>query len=143
MKEERHAYCVLSVRWWVHKAACVVLSLHQSPVVPPPRLLRNRKGNVSHHVLCRYPIESELTRPTLRRYERKRRPSETMRPRHTPHSLPAFPVYSCAFLSPDAFVLGGGGGASRSGIKNKLVRLASTTFRLILTGISWIETLHR
>ncbi|KAF8974375.1 WD40 repeat-like protein [Flammula alnicola] len=36
-----------------------------------------------------------------------------MRPRHTQHSLPSFPVYSC-------LVLGGGGGASRSGIKNKL-----------------------
>lgn len=44
-----------------------------------------------------------------------------MRPRHTQHPLPSFPVYSCAFLSPNEVVLGGGGGASRSGIKNKLV----------------------
>ncbi|PPQ65220.1 hypothetical protein CVT26_000197 [Gymnopilus dilepis] len=43
-----------------------------------------------------------------------------MRPRHTQHPLPSFPVYSCAFLSPNEVVLGGGGGASRSGIKNKL-----------------------
>jgi len=43
-----------------------------------------------------------------------------MRARHTAHSLPAFPVYSSAFLSPHQLVLGGGGGASRSGIKNKL-----------------------
>ncbi|KAF9483977.1 WD40 repeat-like protein [Pholiota conissans] len=43
-----------------------------------------------------------------------------MRPRHTQHSLPTFPVYSSAFLSPSQLVLGGGGGASRSGIKNKL-----------------------
>ncbi|KAF8914084.1 WD40 repeat-like protein [Gymnopilus junonius] len=43
-----------------------------------------------------------------------------MRPRHTLHPLPSFPVYSCAFLSPNEVVLGGGGGASRSGIKNKL-----------------------
>ncbi|KIM90988.1 hypothetical protein PILCRDRAFT_811489 [Piloderma croceum F 1598] len=43
-----------------------------------------------------------------------------MRTQHTQHSLPAFPVYSSAFLSPDELVLGGGGGASRSGIKNKL-----------------------
>jgi len=46
-----------------------------------------------------------------------------MRPHHTAHSLPSFPVYSCAFLSAEKFVLGGGGGASRSGIKNKLVRV--------------------
>lgn len=45
-----------------------------------------------------------------------------MRVQHTSHSLPAFPVYSCAFVSPDELVLGGGGGQSRSGIKNKLVR---------------------
>ncbi|KAF8803683.1 WD40 repeat-like protein [Phlegmacium glaucopus] len=43
-----------------------------------------------------------------------------MRPRHTLHSLPSFPVYSCTFLTPHRLVLGGGGGASRSGIKNKL-----------------------
>ncbi|KAF8192615.1 WD40 repeat-like protein [Pholiota molesta] len=49
-----------------------------------------------------------------------------MRPRHTPHSLPSFPVYSSAFLSPNQLVLGGGGGASRSGIKNKL-RLYNVT----------------
>lgn len=44
-----------------------------------------------------------------------------MRPRHTPHILSSFPIYSCAFLSGNRFVLGGGGGASRTGIKNKLV----------------------
>ncbi|KAF8076223.1 WD40 repeat-like protein [Lyophyllum atratum] len=43
-----------------------------------------------------------------------------MRTRHSPHSLPAFPVYSSSFLSETELVLGGGGGASRSGIKNKL-----------------------
>ncbi|KAJ7095233.1 WD40 repeat-like protein [Mycena belliarum] len=43
-----------------------------------------------------------------------------MRAQHTPHFLTAFPVYSSAFLSPTHLVLGGGGGASRTGIKNKL-----------------------
>ncbi|KAH9947322.1 WD40 repeat-like protein [Amylocystis lapponica] len=43
-----------------------------------------------------------------------------MRTKHTSHPLPAFPVYSSAFLSPNELVLGGGGGQSRSGIKNKL-----------------------
>ena len=41
----------------------------------------------------------------------------------TAHSLPAFPVYSSAFVSPTELVLGGGVGQSRSGIKNKLVSL--------------------
>ena len=45
-----------------------------------------------------------------------------MRTKHTPHSLAAFPIYSSAFVSPNELVLGGGGGQSRSGIKNKLVR---------------------
>ncbi|KAF7352938.1 WD-REPEATS-REGION domain-containing protein [Mycena venus] len=43
-----------------------------------------------------------------------------MRAPHTPHFLTAFPVYSSAFLSPTHLVLGGGGGASKTGIKNKL-----------------------
>jgi len=43
-----------------------------------------------------------------------------MRPVHAHHPLPAFPVYSSAFLSSTQLVLGGGGGASRSGIKNRL-----------------------
>ncbi|KAH7931388.1 WD40 repeat-like protein [Leucogyrophana mollusca] len=43
-----------------------------------------------------------------------------MRTQHTSHPFPAFPVFSCAFLAPDQLVVGGGGGASRSGIKNRL-----------------------
>jgi prolactin regulatory element-binding protein len=45
-----------------------------------------------------------------------------MRARHTAHSTPGFPVYSATFLSPGELILGGGGGASKTGIKNKLVR---------------------
>lgn len=44
-----------------------------------------------------------------------------MRAQHTAHPLPAYPVYSCTFIADDLLVAGGGGGASRSGIKNKLV----------------------
>ncbi|KAF5322709.1 hypothetical protein D9619_000869 [Psilocybe cf. subviscida] len=43
-----------------------------------------------------------------------------MRPKHTQHTLPTFPVYSSAFLSATQLVLGGGGGASKTGIKNKI-----------------------
>ncbi|KAI9574517.1 WD40 repeat-like protein [Boletus coccyginus] len=43
-----------------------------------------------------------------------------MRARHTAHSFPAFPVYSSAFIADDQVLVGAGGGASRSGIKNKL-----------------------
>ncbi|KAJ7499072.1 WD40 repeat-like protein [Mycena latifolia] len=43
-----------------------------------------------------------------------------MRAQHTPHFFTTFPIYSSAFLSPTHLVLGGGGGASRTGIKNKL-----------------------
>ncbi|KAJ3811797.1 WD40 repeat-like protein [Lentinula aff. lateritia] len=43
-----------------------------------------------------------------------------MRVAHTSHALPAFPVYSSAFLSQTELVVGGGGGATKSGIKNKL-----------------------
>ncbi|KAG6832950.1 hypothetical protein H0H92_004834 [Tricholoma furcatifolium] len=43
-----------------------------------------------------------------------------MRTSHTPHSLPTFPVFSSSFLSENELVLGGGGGSSKTGIKNKL-----------------------
>ncbi|EJD01209.1 WD40 repeat-like protein [Fomitiporia mediterranea MF3/22] len=43
-----------------------------------------------------------------------------MRTHHTQHSLPAFPVYSAAFVGEHKLVLGGGGGSARSGIKNRL-----------------------
>lgn len=47
-----------------------------------------------------------------------------MRAKHTAHSLPGFPVYSAGFISADTLVLGGGGGSSRAGIKNKLKLLS-------------------
>ena len=50
-----------------------------------------------------------------------------MRTKHTAHPLPAFPVYSAAFVTPTEFVLGGGGGQSKTGIKNKLVCVHSTS----------------
>ncbi|KDQ21055.1 hypothetical protein BOTBODRAFT_27067 [Botryobasidium botryosum FD-172 SS1] len=43
-----------------------------------------------------------------------------MRTEHNLHSLPAFPVYALGFTSDTRLVLGGGGGTSKSGIKNKL-----------------------
>ncbi len=46
----------------------------------------------------------------------------TMRVQHTAFPLPNFPVYSSAFVSDDELVIGGGGGQSKSGIKNKIVR---------------------
>ena len=45
-----------------------------------------------------------------------------MRTKHTPHSLLTFPVYSSAFVMPTEFVIGGGGGQSKTGIKHKPVR---------------------
>jgi len=44
-----------------------------------------------------------------------------MRVQHTAHAFPAFPVYSSSFASDNKLILGGGGGAAKSGIKNKLV----------------------
>ncbi|KZW04037.1 hypothetical protein EXIGLDRAFT_827966 [Exidia glandulosa HHB12029] len=43
-----------------------------------------------------------------------------MRAKHVQHELATFPIYSAAFLSPNQLVLGGGGGASKTGIKNKV-----------------------
>ena len=44
-----------------------------------------------------------------------------MRTHHALHTLQQFPVYSAAFVADNVLALGGGGGSSRSGIKNKLV----------------------
>lgn len=41
--------------------------------------------------------------------------------KHKSYLIPAFPVYSAGFVSDNELVLGGGGGSSRAGIKNKLV----------------------
>ncbi|KAF9780306.1 WD40 repeat-like protein [Thelephora terrestris] len=43
-----------------------------------------------------------------------------MRAKHTSHPLKGFPVYSIAFVSANEVILGGGGGSSRAGIKNKM-----------------------
>ena len=66
-----------------------------------------------------------------------------MRARHTAHSLPAFPVYSAAFLSDNELVLGGGGGASRSGIKNKLVRKLNSFYTRRVTYGRYIQRFYR
>jgi len=47
--------------------------------------------------------------------------SPLMRPHHTQHSLSGFPIHSAAFVTPNDIVIGGGGGSSKSGVKNKLV----------------------
>lgn len=43
-----------------------------------------------------------------------------MRPQHASHKLHGFPVYSSSFISPSRVVLGGGGGQSKTGVKNRL-----------------------
>lgn len=49
-------------------------------------------------------------------------PSQIMtRTDHFPFATPNFPIYSAAFVTDREVVFGGGGGASRSGVKNKLV----------------------
>ncbi|KAI0663153.1 WD40 repeat-like protein [Cubamyces menziesii] len=61
-----------------------------------------------------------------------------MRTKHTSHPLPSFPVYSSAFVSSTDFVLGGGGGQSKTGIKNKL-RLYHTENDKTLELVSELE----
>lgn len=75
------------------------------PLLPSPRL----SSPSAHHVALPS-IQTQL-------YD-----ALTMRTKHAVHSLPAFPVYSSAFIGPDQLILGGGGGQSKTGIKNKLVR---------------------
>jgi len=61
------------------------------------------------------------------------------RTEHTLHALQAFPVYSLAFVSDARLVVGGGGGASRSGIKNKLRLYEVERPKLALKQLSELE----
>jgi hypothetical protein len=60
-----------------------------------------------------------------------------MRTQHTGHTFEGFPVNSATFISDDQLVLGGGGGASRSGVKNRLVRdhLENCEYLAVLTRL--------
>jgi hypothetical protein len=50
-------------------------------------------------------------------------PSDKMtRTSHKEHPTLGYPVYCLDWVTDDTLILGGGGGASRSGIDNKLVR---------------------
>ncbi|KAL4081742.1 hypothetical protein V8B97DRAFT_87803 [Scleroderma yunnanense] len=61
-----------------------------------------------------------------------------MRAQHTAYPLPAYPVYSCTFVADDLLVAGGGGGTSRSGIKNKL-KLFRISHNRELASVSELE----
>jgi hypothetical protein len=54
------------------------------------------------------------------------RPTVDMRTDHSVQTLSGFPIYSSGFVGDNKVVLGGGGGAGRSGVKNKLVRVYFT-----------------
>lgn len=60
-----------------------------------------------------------------------------MRAPHTAHQS-GFPVYSCAFISDDLLVVGGGGGYSRTGVKNRL-KLYRISDALKLEALSELE----
>lgn len=47
--------------------------------------------------------------------------SKMTRTSHRPHPTPAFPVYCLDWADDEIVIMGGGGGAGRSGIKNQLV----------------------
>jgi prolactin regulatory element-binding protein len=47
---------------------------------------------------------------------------------HKSHPTPSFPVYCLDWADDQTLLLGGGGGASRSGISNMLVRISRVTF---------------
>lgn len=54
---------------------------------------------------------------------------------HFPFATPSFPIYSAAFTSDREVVFGGGGGASRSGVKNKLVSPVPPSFPRCLSQL--------
>lgn len=83
-------------------------------------------GPVWNHIIARHCVtgkpRSDKASLSLSNYSLSVHIPLNMRPKHTQHTLSTFPVYSSAFLSPTQLVLGGGGGASKTGIKNKIAR---------------------
>lgn len=79
------------------------------------------------------PLSTTLT-PVISLRQDKNSSQTMTRTDHFLCQTPAFPVYSAAFSSDRQVILGGGGGATRSGISNKIVRplLCSSLSRLIL-----------
>ncbi|KAI0698637.1 WD40 repeat-like protein [Cytidiella melzeri] len=61
-----------------------------------------------------------------------------MRVQHKAFPLAGFPVYSSAFVSDNELVLGGGGGQSKTGIKNKL-RLYRVQSDTVMTHVDELE----
>ncbi|KAI0347447.1 WD40 repeat-like protein [Trametopsis cervina] len=61
-----------------------------------------------------------------------------MRVQHTSFPLDGFPVYSSAFASDKQLILGGGGGQSKTGIKNKL-RLYRIESDKLMTQVDELE----
>lgn len=64
-----------------------------------------------------------------------RKLQDMTRTAHHPHPTPSFPVYCLDWADDANLVLGGGGGATRSGIQNKLVGLfyRSSNLKDVLT----------
>lgn len=56
---------------------------------------------------------------------------------HHSHATPAFPVYTADWIADDKLILGGGGGASRSGIKNKLVSAVKVLVAAAMQLLYW------
>jgi hypothetical protein len=101
-----------------HRLACGRNVRPKKRVTERHRCIRNRRGARSKGANSGGASLSHQPPPFLPLWS-KHIPS--MRAKHTSHPLPAFPVYSATFLSPTELVLGAGGGASKSGVKNKLV----------------------
>ena len=49
------------------------------------------------------------------------------RTQHKEHPTGAFPVYALGWASDDSLIMAGGGGATKSGIENKLVRCVAAS----------------
>lgn len=80
------------------------------PLSATRKYMRHRcwfKVTHNNHFTCSFTgaISSDMTRTT-----------------HKAHPTPAFPVYCLDWADDETLILGGGGGASRSGISNMLVR---------------------
>ena len=54
---------------------------------------------------------------------------------HKAHATPSFPVYCLGWADDQTLLLGGGGGASRSGIENKLVSQVVTVHVLTFINV--------
>ena len=116
---------------YIHSNLCPPLHIPPAAVSSPSHIVLHTQ--ICMRVPPRYKAKSLIhLQPTSEiqaAQQARRQQRNTMtRTTHKAHPTPGFPVYCMDWADDQTVLLGGGGGASRSGIENKIVRLVFITW---------------